>query len=360
MSRRVEFLYLQQEDCVAAGGLDMKGTLEAVERSFYLHGIGEYIQPGKPVIRWGGPETEETTGRIMSMPSFLGGGDHAEELQRRGLGGPVGTSGIKFIPSKPDNPRKRGLPRANAVIIIVDPETLMPACIMDGTLVSAMRTGGASGVAAKYLARDGAEVLGLIGAGVQGLTQVMAIATACPTIRRCKVYDLTREVSDQFGEKLERLGTSLEVEVVDSAEAAIRDSDVVSTATMASDPYVDPDWYASGVLHCEISFWDTPAEALEVMDLVVVDDWYQVKHHGVDVSYRAVRDGVIPKERVRGNLGEIVAGKLPGRSDAGERIFFNPIGLGVHDLSEAHRIYENARRLGLGRTLPLWDEPALG
>ena len=77
MTRRVDFLYLQQEDCVKAGGLDMKGALAAVERSFFLHGKGDFIQPGKPVIRWGGPETEETTGRIMSMPSFLGGGEYA-------------------------------------------------------------------------------------------------------------------------------------------------------------------------------------------------------------------------------------------------------------------------------------------
>ena len=360
MSRRVEFLYLQQEDCVAAGGLDMRGTLAAVERSFFLHGQGAYIQPGKPVIRWGGPETEETTGRIMSMPSFLGGTEYSAELAERGLLGPVETSGIKFIPSKPSNPRSHGLPRANAIVIIVDPDTLMPACIMDGTLVSAMRTGAASGVAAKVLARDGASVMGLVGAGVQGLTQVMAITTACGTIEKLKVFDIDSEASERFEDKLRGVGVELGVEVVDTAEDAIRESDIVSTATMASEPYVDKDWYAPGVLHCEISFWDTPAEALGVMDFVVVDDWYQVEHHGVDVSYRAVRDGAIPRTKIRGNLGEIIVGAIPGRQSEDERVFFNPIGLGIHDLSEAHRVYQNALRLGLGRRLPLWEEPALG
>ena len=86
-SPRVEFLYLQQEDCIRAGGLDMQGTMKAVERSFFLHGQNAYIQPGKPVIRWGGPETEETTGRIMSMPSFLGGEQFAEELRERTCSG---------------------------------------------------------------------------------------------------------------------------------------------------------------------------------------------------------------------------------------------------------------------------------
>ena len=90
MSQKVEFIYLSQEDVIKAGGLDMKGTLEAVETSFRLHASGDTILPKKPVLRWGGPETEETLGRIMAMPAFLGG-----DLQ---------ISGIKWIPSKPSNP----------------------------------------------------------------------------------------------------------------------------------------------------------------------------------------------------------------------------------------------------------------
>ncbi|MCK4624143.1 MAG: hypothetical protein KAV00_02445 [Phycisphaerae bacterium] len=359
MDRKVEFLYLQQEDCVKAGGLDMTGAMKAVERSFFLHGKGDYIQPGKPVIRWGGPETEETIGRIMSMPSFLGGSENADILKERDLIGPVNTSGIKFVPSRPHNPAKYNLPRANAVIIIVDPDTFMPACIMDGTLVSAMRTGAASGVAARYLANSDSRIMGIVGGSVQGITQTMAIKEGVQSLEVCKIFDVNAEASGRFVEKVKDIGIEMDFEIVDSAEKAFTGSDVISTATMAKEPYVKPEWYKQGVLHCEISFWDTPPEALTAFDFVVVDDWYQVKHHGVDVSWRAVRDGVIPEEKVRGNLGEIVAGAKPGRRDRKEKIFFNPIGLGIHDLSEAHRIYQNAVRMGIGRKLPLWENPAL-
>ncbi len=359
MSRKVEFLYLQQEDCVKAGGYDMKGTMQATERSFFIHGKNDFIQPGKPVIRWGGPETEETIGRAMSMPSFLGGNDYAEELIERGLIGPVNTSGIKFIPSKPHNPEKYNLPRANGVIIILDPETLMPACIMDGTLVSAMRTGAASGVAAKYLANPDSKVMGLVGASVQGITQTHAIKAGMPSLEACKVFDLNRKTSEEFVAKMKK-ELDIEFVIVDSAEEVFRDSDIISTATMAKKPYVNGDWYKDGALHCEISFWDTPTEALKVMDFVVVDDWYQVKHHGVDVSCRAVRDGVIPEEKIRGNLGQIIVGDKPGRKDRKEKIFFNPIGMGIHDLSEAHRVFQNAVKMGIGRKLPLWENPFLG
>jgi N-[(2S)-2-amino-2-carboxyethyl]-L-glutamate dehydrogenase len=356
-SPRVDFLYLQQEDCIRAGGLDMQGTMQAVERSFFLHGKNAYIQPGKPVIRWGGPETEETSGRIMSMPSYLAGDEYAAELAERGLLGPVNTAGIKWIPSRPHNPAKHGLPRANAIIIIVDPETLMPACIMDGTLVSAMRTGAASGVAAKYLARPGSEVMGLVGASVQGITQTMALKQGVPTLRLCKVFDIRRETTERFVAEIGKYGVDMDFVIVDSAEEAITGADVISTATIAREPYVDGRWYKEGALHCEISFWDTPPSALECVDFIVVDDWYQVKHHGVDVSWRAVRDGVIPESKIRGNLGEIVVGAKPGRQSPHERVFFNPIGMGIHDLSEAYRVYQNAMKMGIGARLPLWEQP---
>ncbi len=359
MNKKVEFLYLQQEDCVKAGGYDMEGTMKATERSFFLHGKGDYILPHKPVIRWGGPETEETTGRIMSMPSFLGGLEYEEELKEKGLLGPVNTSGIKWIPSKPHNPQKYGLPRANAIIIIVDPETLMPVSVMDGALVSAMRTGAASGVAVKYLANPKSEVMGLIGGSVQGITQTHAFKCGAPNLKLCKVYDLNKETSEKFCERMKKEIPDMEFRVVESAEEAFRDSDVISTATMAKKPYVDGSWYKKGALHCEISFWDTPAEALTYVDKVVVDDFDAVSGHGVDVSYRAVKDGVIPREKVT-DLGKTVIGEIQVRESEDDIIFFNPIGLGIHDLSEAHRVYTNAKKMGIGKTLPLWENPILG
>lgn len=356
MGKKWEILYLSQEDCVAAGGTDMSGTMKAVERSFFLHGMNDFIQPEKPVIRWGGPETEETIGRIMSMPSWLGGEQFKDELVKRGLLGPVNTAGIKFIPARPSNPKKFGFPRASALIIIVDPETLIPSCVMDGAIVSAMRTGGAAGVAAKYLANPGARMLGLVGASVQGHTQIMAMKKAVPSLEKCKVFDINRAAAEIFVRNMANC-SQMEVQIVNSAEEAIRNADVVSTATIASHPYVKPEWYKEGVFHAESSFWDTPPEALRMMDMVVTDDWFQVKHHGADVSWRAVRDGIIDESRITGNLGEIIVGKKKGRTDGRQRIFFNPIGLGIHDLSEAFRVFQNATKMGIGKKMVLFEDP---
>lgn len=337
----VEFLYLSQEDVIAAGGLDMAETVEAIELSFRLHALGETILPPKPVLRWGGPETEETTGRIMAMPAYLGG-----ELR---------IAGIKWIPSRPGNPAKHGLPRANALIILNDPETLLPIAVMDGTICSAMRTGAASGVAAKYLARSDSSVLGMVGAGVQMHTQAMAMRAVLPKLQEGRVFDLDAGKAAEFATKMSA-ELDLAIRPVASPEEACRGADVFITATISSYPYVQAGWYKPGVLHCEVSFWDTPAEVLGTLDRIVCDDYSAVEHHGVDVAYRAVRDGCIRRAQVS-DLGDVVIGKAPGRADPQAKILFNPIGLGIHDVCEAYRVYRSARERGIGRVLPLWQSP---
>ncbi|WP_342471511.1 ornithine cyclodeaminase family protein [Metasolibacillus sp. FSL H7-0170] len=341
MSKKVEFIYLSQEDCIKAGGLDMKGTLEAIQKSFELHGKGDIVQPSKPVIRWGGPETEETRGRIMTMPSYIGG-----ELD---------VAGMKWIPSMPENPKKLGQPRASAIIILTDPNNGFPLAIMDGTIVSAMRTGAATGVAAKYLANPDSKVAGIIGAGVQSRTQLMAVVNAVPSIETIKVYDLNREKTIQFAAEMQKeLG--VEVKPITSAEETIRDSDIVITSTMSTYPYVKYEWLKEGVFHSEISFWDTAPEEVRHYDRIVVDDFEHVKHHGVDVSYRAVAAGYVEESEVY-NLSDIMLGKLEGRKNKTDKIIFNPIGMSIHDVSEAYRVYKNAKEQGIGQKLNLWENP---
>lgn len=341
-SKSVGFLYLSQEECIQAGGLNMDGTLEAIQKSFELHGKNDVVQPSKPVIRWGGPETEETRGRIMTMPSYLGGD--------------LDVAGMKWIPSMPENPKKIGQPRASAIIILSDPHTGFPLAIMDGTIVSAMRTGAATGIAAKYLASPQSSIVGIIGAGVQSRTQLMAIIGVFGNqIEEIKVFDLNKEKTKQFAKEMTS-ELNVNVIAVNSAEEAFQNSDIVVTSTMSTYPYVKGEWLKEGAFHSEISFWDTAPEELAHYDKVFVDDYEHVKHHGVDVSFRAVRDGVISESDVS-NLGEVIIGNKKGRKNEKQKILFNPIGMSIHDVSEAYRVYKSAQKLGIGKELSLWDHP---
>src|SRR5690606_17305769 len=138
-----------------------------------------YVLPNKSVLRWGDMESESTRGRINSMPASIGGD--------------FNSVGIKWISSSPQNPDKYNLPRATGVIILNDYETLLPKCIMDGMLLSAMRTGANSGVAARYLAKKDSQVIGLVGAGVQNRTQLQAIHHVMKDLKHVKIADLNKE-----------------------------------------------------------------------------------------------------------------------------------------------------------------------
>src|SRR5437764_7926060 len=170
------FLWLSQEDVVAAGGLDMAATIDAVERAFRVKAAGGVSMPPKVMITWSNePGSEERHGRIMAMPAYVGG--------------EFDVAGLKWIPSVPDNPPRRGLPRANALVLLSDRETGLPLAVMDGTVVSAMRTGAVTGVAVRPLAAEGSEVACLLGAGVLAHTQLDALRAVMPKLDRVCVYD---------------------------------------------------------------------------------------------------------------------------------------------------------------------------
>ena len=338
----VEFLYLSQEDVVAAGGLDMDGTLATVEEAFRLWALGDVVQPTKSTIRWGPPPTENTRGRIIAMAAYVGGG--------------VDTAGVKWIPSMPGNPREHGLPRACALIILSDPHTGLPLAVMDGTVISAMRTGAATGVAAKYLARKDSAILGLVGAGVQNRTQLLALCQALPRLTEVRIFDLNPERARAFCVEMQKQ-VRPPLRVMEGARAAIEGADAFVTATVSGEAYVEADWIKVGAFHSEISSWDTHLATLAVYDKIVVDEWGSIRNGGKHVSIRAIAASVIPESRMHAELGDIVAGKKSGRQKADERILFNPIGMPINDVSEATRIYRAAKAKGIGRVLPLWETP---
>ena len=162
-------MFLSQEDVVAAGGLEIGPTIETVAEALRLHARGETILPHKPTIRWSEDlDSEEREGRIMAMPAYVGGS--------------FDVAGLKWIPSVPSNP-SRGLPRGIGLIVLTARETGLPLAIMDGTVVSAMRTAAVTGIACRLLAPPEARVAALLGAGAQAGTQLLALEHELPTAR---------------------------------------------------------------------------------------------------------------------------------------------------------------------------------
>src|SRR6185503_1727663 len=224
-------------------------------RAFAVKAAGQVFMPPKVMITWSdGPGTEERDGRIMAMPAYVGG--------------EFDVAGLKWIPSVPDNPRRNGLPRANALVLLSDRATGLPLAVMDGTVVSAMRTGAVTGVALRHLANPGTEIACLLGAGVLAHTQLAALRVVLPALREVRVYDFDAERCRRF---CERAGAP--VRPAAGAEEAVRGAGAVVPATMAVEPSFAADWIAPGATVVLVSSLDGPLDLQAVTDLLVVDDW---------------------------------------------------------------------------------------
>ena len=336
-----EFLFLSQEDVVAAGGLDMDACLETIEETLVLHHRGEAIAPPKAALHWSDEiDTDEKHGRIMAMPAYVGGSTH--------------MAGLKWVPSVPANPA-RGLPRGIGLIVLSDPDTGLPVSVMDGTVVSAMRTGAVSGVAARYLAPPHARVLALLGAGVQARTQLAALTRALPALEEIRVYDVNRDKGERFVAESSGAAAA-RLLAARAAEEAIEGADVVVPATMAAEPFITSDMLAPGSLLISVSSLDVDVGVIAEADLVVTDDIEHETAHPSRAVSRAEAAGVLDRDAVV-PLGAIVAGEHPGRTGPDERIVVSPVGLGIEDVAEATRVYRRARAGGLGTSQRLWNEP---
>ena len=340
MTSKPEFIYLSQED-VRATGIDMAHVIGMVEKVLGLHDEGKVNLPSKVILDLG----ERERGRINAMPAYIGGD--------------IEICGMKWIAGFPPNPVRFGIPRAHALIILNDSWTGVPLAIMDGTYISAMRTGAVTGVGAKYLANPDSEVVGMIGCGVQAKTQIMAMKAAIPSVKLLKGYDIRGEASQQFTQWASKeLG--IEAVPVGSAREAVVDSDMIATVTVANEPIVKDAWLKKGSFFAHVGSYQEEEEAVIFnTDKVVVDLWHEVLHRGTPLLAKLYNAGKINDEKIYANIGEIIRRKKPGRTSREERIFFSPLGLGSEDVGVASFVYKEAKKKGLGVPLKLWDSPAI-
>ncbi len=339
---QIDLLFLSQEDVIAAGGLNMAAAVADLEEVFQLHAGGDYVLPEKIVLHWEEPESDELENHINTMPGYIGGR--------------FDVAGLKTIASFPRNPFERRLPRASALVVLNDTQTGLPQAVMDGTLISAVRTGAATGVAARYLAREDARRVGLIGAGVQNRTQLMALKVARPNLQHATVFDLRRERVEAFATEM-RDEVEIDVEIADDAGSVVRQADILVTATTTTEPVVQHGWLQPGSFYAHIAGYECEYDVIRHADKIVVDDWLQVKHRMYSTVALMSRDGQFRDEDLYAELGEVVAGQKPGRESNDEVIIFSPIGMGIHDIAVASRVCSAAQEAGVGQRVMLWEQP---
>jgi len=251
-----------------------------------------------------------------------------------------GAAGMKWVSVHPNNP-SQGLPTVMAVLIYNDPETGYPLAVMDATEITAYRTGATAAIASKYLARQDSHSLGIIGAGRQAYTQILAHAEVFD-LRLIKVFDCSRAA-------IERLIKSFPSYPLKecSLEEAIA-SDIVCTLTPSRVPLVKKEWVIPGT---HINAIGADAEEKEELEpsilreaIVVVDDLSQASAAG-EINVPITR-GLFTIDEVYATLGEIIGGEKQGRADGKVVTVFDSTGVAIADIAIAKLIYDKAKQAG--------------
>jgi len=319
-------LYLSQRD-IEKVDLPMEEIIEALDESFKEKGLGKVEMPPKPGIH------TQPDAFIHAMPAYIPS---------------LGSAGIKWVSGYPEN-YKRNLPYITGLLILNDPETGVPLSVMDCVWITAMRTGAATAIAAKYMANMESTTVGILGCGVQGRTNLRALHIMMPKLEEVKAYDILGDAAKKYVQEMQKQ-TELNIRIVGSPEEAVRNSDIIVTAgpiLKDPDPAIEGDWLKPGVFASPVDFDSYfKKSAFESCDKFVTDDREQCLYYKSLGYFQHIPE-------IYADLGEIAAGMRAGRENASEKIICANLGLAMDDMATAIKIYNKAVESNIGTWLEL-------
>lgn len=314
---------------------DQRVVGDALELAFHCHAEGRYVQPKKPYLRPKGREGEYYGGRFISMPAYLGS--------------PFDVAGIKWIAGFPSNVEQQ-LPRASGVLVLSSAVTGVTFSIMDCSFVSAFRTAWVAARAFGLLAPRTAGRLAVLGAGpIASSILSQLLVTGSLSFWHVRIHDPRQERARALAVTCGSAAAST-VDVCESVAACVEDAAVVITATTGAAGYLTPRILPSAALIIAISLEDCSPEVILTADKIIVDDVEQCDHDEKPLS-RLIRDGRLGADDIYADLGELIAGRKPGREAEHELIYVNPMGMAIEDIAAGMAVYCLAQRRGIGQLL---------
>lgn len=318
-----KILYLSKAE-IESLNLSMPQIIDALEIAFKEHGERRVEMPPKPGVH------TQPDAFIHAMPAYIPA---------------LKSAGVKWVSGYPEN-QKRGLPYISGLLILNDVETGLPLSVMDCTWITAKRTGAATALAAKYLARPNSETVGILGCGVQGHSNLEALKVLFP-LKKVVAYDKSPEMLEKFSNYVHSLG--LELTVAKDAKEAVEGLDMIVTAgPILRTPHatIKKDWMAEGAFASLVdfdSYWD-PA-AMAQCAKFCTDDVPQLEHYRNIGYFKNI-------PHIHATLGDLVAGLSPGRENDKERNFACNLGLALDDMATAPLVYKLALEKNVGTWLP--------
>ena len=372
---KIDLLYLNEDDMIAAGVKDMAGCVEAMEEMFKLMKVGDYRMGGAngnshgcmvmfpesspfPEMPVDGPDR-----RFMAMPAYLGG--------------KFDMAGMKWYGSNAEN-KKKGLPRSILTLILNDKDTGAPLAFMSANILSAYRTGAVPGVGFKYFAKEDAKTIGIVGPGVMSKTALAAAMAVRPSIETVKVKGRGQASLNKFIKHVEKNYPNVTVYAVDTIEEAVRDSDIVSVSTSSPTgdpelyPYIAEKWIKPGAIiesTAALRFDDDFVinRARTVTDNIKLYEAWEEEmkpdaYNTIPIPAVRVEDliaqGRMKPEQID-DLGDVLLGKIPVHRSEDEVVIYSVGGMPVEDIAWGSMVYRNALKKGIGKKLNLWETPKM-
>jgi alanine dehydrogenase len=321
-------LLLSRKDVESVLGMD--DCMCAVEAAFGELARGTSIMPQRAVIR-----VADHKGLFLGMPAYIGGDTDA--------------LGLKLVTVYPDNPAKKNLPTILGTLLLCDSTTGQVVSVMDAGYLTAVRTGAASGVATRYLAREDSKTCVIFGAGGQARKQLEAVHIVRP-FEKIYVVDINHDLRDGFAKQMAEL-LGCECIPTDDTKSAVEQSDMIITASSSHDPVFDGNWIRPGTHINNIGSHTPDARELDTITVKrskFVADLKEANLAEAGDLLIPISEGAVTEDHVYANLGDLVTGEKPGRENAEEITLFKSCGLAVQDVATATVVYKSALKKGVG------------
>ncbi len=310
----------------------MKDAIEADKLAYSIFSKRKSISPLRTNI-----ESQNEQGNILFMPGYI------DE---------IGVAGLKIVSVFPNNPQK-GLPSTPGTVLLVDDKTGMVNCILDGTYVTELRTGAATGAAVSLLAKKGSKTGSLIGTGGQAESQFDAIIAGCETIKEIRVFSRNKEKRDAFVKKMtEKYSDKIKIISSFSSDEAIDDADIIVLATTSNTAVINGDKVKKGALISGIGSYMPNMHEIDEKTLLKSDKIFFDSKEAVlseaGCIITPLSKGIISEKNFTGDIGQVINGEIKGRESDDEIIVFKSVGISTQDIVTGKAIYEKALEKSVG------------
>lgn len=340
MDNHIHVKLISLEDIYKTKCFDLKQIIQIIEDALLAYSNNEILLPDKISQIF----NEGLQTRINCMPSTL--------LKE-------GVCGVKWVSVFPNNPKLYNKQNVSGVILLSEIKTGFPFAIVDGTLITALRTACLGAIGAKYLARKDSSAYGTIGAGEQAKTHFLVMKTLFPNIKTCYVSSRSNESELGFVGAMKTKFDDVEFIMCNGDyDLAARNADIIVTAVSCQAPLLKADSIKPGTFYCHVGGWEDEYDVALKADKIVCDDWSSLKHRGSPTIARMYEKGLLKDTDIYANLSDIISGKKVGRETESEFNYFNSIGLSFVDVAVANYFYKAVTSKGLGTDWSLQESDA--